>query len=184
MIETILLVIACLTTGVFGAMTLMMFLGIDEDGALDESEDWSEGSQYFTVRNLVHFIGGFAWISWFGLREGWPLVVALLAGAGVGLGLVVLGFGLMALLARIQSSGTVDQQAFVGAEGVAVIRIPEGGEGYGKIAVSVGSQSWEWEAITWEEEVRKGERVKVIGVDSGRLVVRRAIYFLHAEHSH
>lgn len=77
---------------------------------------------------------------------------------------------IFSLATKLQSSGTVDNTAAIGQEGKVYLSIPA--DGVGKIHLSVQSRFREYEAVSHSEvPIETGERVRVVAVKDGRIMV-------------
>jgi membrane-bound ClpP family serine protease len=71
---------------------------------------------------------------------------------------------------NLQSSGTIDVQNAVGQEGTVYLTIPA--DGTGKAQVTVQDRLKVYEAVSeYGEEIPSGERIKVVKVVSGNILV-------------
>ena len=143
----------------------------DHDGA-----HHAAGVRIFTVRGLVAFFAVGGW-----------LAIALLdlgvsTGPSVGFGLLG-GFLALLLVAfivkwavRLQENGTLSLRNAIAHTGTCYISVPPRRTGSGKVTVLVQEQLVELEAVTdWEEPIRTGEQVQVVGLASENLLVVRPL---------
>lgn len=94
------------------------------------------------------------------------LLGALVAGTAI----MWVNAKLIMLAHRLQSSGTVSNTAAIGQEGTTYLTIPAGG--VGKIQVSFKNRLREFEAKSHGgEAIKTGERVRVVAVEDGRVMV-------------
>jgi len=107
-------------------------------------------------------------------RPGAGPILAIVAGTVAGVAMIwILGF-LMASLKRLQSSGTLNLNAAVGVEGKVYLRIPPNGIGKVEIPLQGGMNIFDARS-DGKKTIQSGERVKVIAVAAGNvMVVRKA----------
>jgi membrane protein implicated in regulation of membrane protease activity len=126
-----------------------------------------------TLQGLTAFFMMFGLVGFALLRESH-------AGGGVALaGALAAGFGTVWLIGKIfssvkklQSSGTLDNAAAIGEQGAVYLTIRAGGRG--KVQVSLKGRLREFEAVAKDgEEIKTGERVRVLEVNNNVLVVEK-----------
>jgi len=151
---------------------LLQFLGADH-GHVDisvshevSSGDADSGLKIISLQSATSFLVIFGLVGLAlkrvnGLRDGWALLWATLAGTVVML-LVSWAF---AAMRKLQSSGTLNLQNAVGQEAIVYLRIPAGGTG--KVQVPVQGRLEVMDAVAEaKEEIKTGERVRVTRVIS------------------
>jgi hypothetical protein len=97
----------------------------------------------------------------------------LLAGAvalAAGLGALLLVASLMRALGNLRSDGTVRIHRAVGQTGTVYLGIPANKAGAGKVTLNLQNRTVEYQAITRQQELPTGTKVKVVGVVSSDTV--------------
>jgi hypothetical protein len=138
------------------------------DSHFDHAGEAGHGDLFFGVlsfKALTAFVGifGLVGLSLEASDLGFPARVGIAGGAGL---LAMFGVGrLMFFLAQMQASGTVDLRNAVGRAGTVYLRIPEAGEGRGKVTVEVQGRSVELTAVSDGPALKTGDAVRVISVE-------------------
>ena len=152
---------------------LMIFgLGDDLDADMDDVGD-PGGLHILSLRSLTGFFGGFGWTGAILLGKGSSLVIAIVAGAGVG-GVLMLSVAyLMSLLYSLRESGNIDYKDAIGQIGTVYLTIPPDQSGPGKIRVMIDGRLKVVLAYTKSNEQMSGERkVRVVAqLDARTLMV-------------
>lgn len=120
-----------------------------------------------TLQGLTAFLMMFGLVGLALLKSDTGKIVATLgAGAAGAVTLVIVGKVFSSLLA-LQSSGTLDMRNAAGQEGTVYLRIPA--DGTGKVQVTVQEKLMVLNAVSEsKEEMKTGDRVKVVRVIGGR----------------
>ena len=139
---------------------------IDMDHAGDPAHG-TDGNLFFGIlsfKALVAFAGIFGLtglaLEDSGLNAVMHVAVAALAGF---VAMVFVAY-MMRMLHRLSSSGTVVLQNALGHHGQVYLRIPEAGEGHGKVTLELQGRSIELSAVTDGEAIGTGKQVKVVEV--------------------
>ena len=152
---------------------LMIFgLGDDLDADMDDVGD-PGGLHILSLRSLTGFFGGFGWTGAILLGKGSSLVIAIVAGAGVG-GVLMLSVAyLMSLLYSLRESGNIDYKDAIGQIGTVYLTIPPDQSGPGKIRVMIDGRLKVVLAYTKFNEQMSSERtVRVVAqLDARTLMV-------------
>ncbi len=152
---------------------LMIFgLGDDLDADMDDVGD-PGGLHILSLRSLTGFFGGFGWTGAILLGKGSSLVIAIVAGAGVG-GVLMLSVAyLMSLLYSLRESGNIDYKDAIGQIGTVYLTIPPDQSGPGKIRVMIDGRLKVVLAYTKSNEQMSSERkVRVVAqLDARTLMV-------------
>jgi membrane protein implicated in regulation of membrane protease activity len=97
---------------------------------------------------------------------------SVLGAGGVGLATVWVIGRIFSSAKKLQSSGTVDTVGAIGSEGTVYTTIPA--DGTGSVQVIVKNRLREFDAVSHnKEEIRTGERIKVVWVNGNVLVVEK-----------
>jgi hypothetical protein len=102
-------------------------------------------------------------------------VAALVAATAVGLGAMIGMYWLMRSISRLNSSGNQRIGNALGKPATVYVSIPAGGEGAGKVQLTMQNRIVEYQAVTTEEEpLKSGEPVEVVDIlNHNTLQVRR-----------
>ncbi len=172
---------AIISSGVFAVQTILTLIGMDNTD-MDTDIDFSDGDtmdtggymSLFSIRSLVNFFMGFGWagISFYNAIPFKFLLYIVAIAIGI-------AFGYMYVFLRkkmkgLESNGAVNILDATDKEGDVYLRIPGNNAGSGKVQISIGGSIHEFPAITDNEEIPSGTRVKVTEViDKKTLKVER-----------
>ncbi len=162
---------------VFGADTdVDADVGIDIDADIDVDIDGGDfgGPGLLSLRLILFFLVGFGAGGYLSFYFKWPLhhVVCGLAGGGTAW---FLGYNLLKLLYKQQSTSQIRLASFVGKQGRVVVPIPkEGGTGEIEATNEQTGQStyFNARAANPEREYKRGEFVKIKSVAGKTAVVQ------------
>lgn len=174
----------CAITG--GGLFVVRFI-IQLLGGADADADADIGTGHADVTHadadvsfkLLTMQGLTAFFMMFGL-VGFALLRENRAGNGIALtGALAAGLGTVWVIGRIftgvkklQSSGTIDNNAAVGEQGTVYLTIH--GKGAGKVQVAVKGRLREFDAVSKSgDEIKTGERIKVAAVNGSTVVVEK-----------
>ena len=143
-------------------------MDVDFDGS--NTRDLGNGLNIFSMKNLVNFIMGFGWAGVClndVIRSPFLLVsVAFL----VGLSFVAMFVFLYMKTRRLETNGAFNINDCLGRTAQVYLRIPAGGQGKGKIQISLNGSVQEFDAITEEDEIPSGITVKITEVMEGEIL--------------
>jgi hypothetical protein len=135
------------------------------------------GNLFFGIlsfKAISAFIGVFGLVGLIVLDT--DLTFVARTGIAVGAGVVAM-FAvaqLMLSLVRLQASGSVDLRNALGKTGSVYLRIPEKGQGHGKVTVTLQGRSMECTAVSDGPAIGTGSSVKVVSVEGDALRVTPA----------
>jgi len=177
--------------------TVMMFLGVDDDGGMSDGgvddvpddlldadpdvddlealDGGLEGLRILTVRGIVAFLVIFGWVGLAMTMGGSALWLSLLVATVSGLAAMLLVALLMRSVMRLRNDGNVDNRNAIGVAGKVHLTVPPSRTGEGKVHLMLQGAYVERNAVTDDTEpIPTGCEVVVIGV-SGQtdLIVRR-----------
>ncbi|MFO0828613.1 MAG: NfeD family protein [Phycisphaerales bacterium] len=134
------------------------------------------GATMLSVQGLLTFAMGFGWGGLGAYRgAGWSAVVSVFVGLVCGVGFVGLLIALFRATRRLQTSGNVSLDQFVGVEAEAYTAIPPPGGGKGQISAVVGDRQRYIYAVSEANEIPARTRLRVIRANGDNTVtVRRA----------
>jgi hypothetical protein len=126
---------------------------------------------------VISLRGIIAAIAFFGLGGMWARATemaptaSIAVGAGLGLAAMYGVYWVMQQLYKLRASGTINIANAVGKEATIYIPVPGGGDGRGKVQMTLQNRTMEYEAITDDaERLATGESVVVTGVLGSDLV--------------
>ncbi len=153
--------------------------GVDDDFSTDGHDGTvadSDASFHLLSLNTVSaFVMMFGLVGFAVLRANLVAAVGALVCAVIGGGLAMYVTALLfGLMLRLQTSGTLDVDRAIGAEGTVYLTVPA--EGTGKVQVVVQDRLMEFDAVSEQKvELKTGERIRVVWVIRGNVLsVERA----------
>lgn len=161
---------------VFIVQMVMTFIGADAGDGLeaDFDGDLSDGDssfQLFSFRNLINFLLGFSWtgISFFETIENKNLLIffAFLVGAIF----VAMYFVIIKQLMKLAEDNTVRIADALDKTAEVYLFIPAGGNGKGKVQLSIKGSIHEFDAISKGASYSTGTIVRIVGIESNNLLV-------------
>lgn len=161
---------------IFLVQTVMTFIGADATDGLEADFDSNlEGAQgpfqFFSFRNLVHFLLGFGWtgISFYDVFENKTLLI--LIALIVGIGFVAMFFLIISQIRKLAEDNTFKIKDTLGKTGEVYLTIPGKKSGIGKVQISIKGSFKELRAITESESLKSGTLVKIKSIDSDNILV-------------
>jgi hypothetical protein len=129
---------------------LLTLVGVGHhDADFSGHGDHDTGIGLLTVRTVTAFFVGFGWTGAIMLNRGYSMMVAILAGAAVGVAFLLTTAFLIRNLLRLQSSGgTVDYNNAIGTVGTVYSTIPAAEAGGGQIELMIQGRLMMAEAYT------------------------------------
>ncbi len=167
----------------FLARMVLMFLGAHDGMDVDAHGDFGAGhgdaghTDTDMSFKLLTFQGLTAFFMMFGLvglgmhyQSGMGTTISVFAAMAAGVGSMWIIARIFALMMRLEESGTLDLKQAIGEEGTVYLNIPA--DGTGKVQVAVDDRLREFEAYAKDKiEIKTGERVKVVWIDSDDVLV-------------
>ena len=154
----------------------MSILGADADGDFDDVEIDVDGLELdftiFSIRSILAFFTFFGWGGVLMLQEGAGIWLALLIAVVAGFGAMFIVAYLMFWFARMTESGTFDPSSILLSQGEVYLPIPGKREGTGKVHIIIGKGMKEMDAMTDNDLLETGMKIRVIQVlDTNTLLV-------------
>ncbi len=156
-----------------GASDADLDLDVDVDADFDVTGDAPEGDHHadpgdafklLSVQSAAAFLMGFGWLGLGGLRgAGWDWPVSLAIAFAGGIGMVWLLGLLLRAVYDLQSSGNIDINDAIGAEGSVYVSIPV--DGRGQVRLVINERQRIWNAVTEGEALPRRARVRVTRVN-------------------
>lgn len=179
MLENLFLLCAIAGGGVLVLRLVLMLLGIGDDhsfgaetdaGGLEHS-DHDVGTRLLSIQGVSAFLMMFGLVGMALTRESHaPVPLALLGALVAGVASMWVVARLYAMMARLQSSGTLDLASAVGQEGTVYLTIRPGTGG--QVQVTVQGRLGVYDAHSKAGgEIATGREIRVVGVRAGQLVV-------------
>jgi len=175
MLQKVFWVCAVIATLVFIIQFILTMLGMDHtdlDVDFDGSDtmDMGNGINLFSIKNMINFFMGFGWAG-ICLKDSISSPVLLTLASIVVGGLFVLMFMYIFLKTRkLEHDGTMKIKDCLNRTAQVYIRIPAGGEGKGKVQISLNGSVHEFDAITDEDEIPSGTTIKITEVLEGQIL--------------
>jgi membrane protein implicated in regulation of membrane protease activity len=184
-------VICAILGGVFVLVRIiMMVVGMDHDAGQADVDvgghdighdggsshtDSDSGFKALSIHSLSSFFMMFGLVGLALYRQSRTGLFLSLAGAvAAGLGSVWVIGKLFSMVAKLQSSGTIDINRAVGAQGKVYLRIPENGTG--RVLVTVSNSFREYDAQSNDgKEIVSDTPIRVVWVDGNVLVVEKIV---------
>lgn len=185
--QQIMFVLAVGTTGIMVLFIVLMLVGIDGDGGLDDLGDLDldvindeplsslGGMRFITIRGFLAFTSVGGWVA-FILADVVSSVLAALFGALAGvIAAYLLQLAFEATM-KLESSGNIDYANAIGKRAVVYIRVPKNGTDKGKVVMTLQSRYVEIDAITEEDEdLLTNAQVEVVGTrNRTTLIVKKS----------
>jgi hypothetical protein len=168
-----------LITGGIGAMVvvfrvILLFLGGDHLGALEDGDPGGEGNgfQFLSIHGLASFCLMFGLVGLaLSLQTHAGAGLSILGGMAAGLAAIWVMARIFRLALRLQSSGTIQPQAAAGCSGTVYLTIPAGG--VGRVTVRIGHRTREMDATTdTGAPLATGEPIRVVRVERSLAIVQ------------
>lgn len=182
MLENLFLLGAVLGGGVLVLRVVLMLFGIGDDHSFGvepdadslEHSDQDVGTRLLSIQGISAFLMMFGLVGLALTRDSHaPVPVALLGAFGAGVASMWVVAKLYAMMAKLQSSGTLDLASAVGQEGTVYLTIRPGTGGQVQVAVQGRLGVYEAHAQGDDAEIATGHSVRVVGVRGAQLVVER-----------
>lgn len=148
---------------------------VDADGADGDAGSSDHAFRILSLQGISGFLLLFGLVGMGVYRvEGSGPLWATAAGIAAGCAMVWILGKLMISLKGLQSSGTINMSSAIGGEGKVYLRIPSGGIGKAQVPIQGRMKVYEARA-EGDEELRTGDRIQVVKVVSGNILVVRKI---------
>lgn len=153
---------------VFVVQFVLTFIGLDSTD-VDINADLGDGDtlgvggplSLFTIKNLIAFVVGFGWggVCLNGVFQ--SKILLTFAAFIVGVAFVMLFAIIYKQTKRLESDGTFQINDCVGVIADVYLRIPANKSGKGKVQVSINGSVHELEAMTNDDDIASGMKVKI-----------------------
>ena len=125
-----------------------------------------------SVQSVIAFLCIFGWSGIAALSCGVPAWGAIMIGAVLGFGAMVLVAKIIQWSSKLTQNGNFNVKNLLGESGTVYIPIPPNGEGAGKINISCGERFMEFDAVyEGDKTLATGSAVRVVDVISGSTLV-------------
>jgi hypothetical protein len=146
---------------------------VDFDGA--DTMDLGGGLNLFTIKNFMGFLVGFGWTGVCFYDTITSPILLILAAFVVGCLFVGIFVFIYKQTKKLEHNGAFKIEDVKGMTVSVYLRIPSEGTGKGKVQVSQNGSVHELDALTDDEEIPSGAKVKVIDIiDNETVKVERA----------
>ncbi len=160
-------------TAVFAVLFVMQLMGGDADGVdgVDGADSVLEGMNLFSIRSVMAFLATYGWAGLCFRHQGWS-GVAIALGCGVFM-MLVISF-LTSFLMRMQSSGNLSADDFVGSSARVYLSIPGGRAAGGRVIVTLKGCTREVAACA-DEPIAQGVEVTIVAALSANVYLVRPL---------
>ncbi len=168
--EQILWGIALISTILFALQTILAFMGLE---GVDEGDELNHGFKIFSLRSIIAFFTFLSWGGLLALHAGKSIYLSVLVGTGFGLS-AMLFIAWMIFKTSTRTEAKIDDlNLTIGSIGEVYIPIPGEGKGKGKIQLLISQKLKEVDAITQGAKISTGEKVLVLDIKEGVLIVTK-----------
>ena len=166
---------AIIASVLFVIQFVLTIIGIDHDSAdFDfhdgDTTDLGGGMNLFTIKNLIGFIMGFGWAGVCLHGNITSTMLLLLISVLVGCLFVVMFIIIYKQTRKLDRNGAYDINDCLNKSASVYLRIPAGGEGKGKVQISLNGSVHEFYALTDEDGIPSGQTVRIVEVLDGETV--------------
>lgn len=155
-------------------IALMTMFGLDHHDSMDGdiSDGHGFGDNFIAVKPLTGFFLGFGWGGGLALDYGLTIPVATLCGLAFG-GTIMLGIvGMIRVMLRFRSDGTMQVDKTVGCVGTVYITLPASKAPGGQVIVNFSGRQETFDALnTADRSIASGEKIRVSAVIDGRTLL-------------
>ncbi len=143
-------------------------MDVDFDG--DGTMDLGDGINLFTMKNFINFFIGFGWAG-VCLRDSISSnTLLILVAVLVGVLFVAMFVLIYKQMRKFEKNGAYKIEDCLDKSATVYLRIPAGCQGKGKIQISLNGSVLEIDALTDEDEIASGQKVKVVEIIDGETV--------------
>lgn len=171
---------AIFSTTLFGVLMAMAFAGggdhsdFDTDMDVDADGDSGHGEgdfKTFTFRNLLNFLLGFSWTGVGLYHHVGNKFLLVLMGVAVGAWFVWFFWKVMRAVVALGRDQTILNEDFIGKTGQVYLTVPGQRSGKGKVLVSAGGSTREFDAVTDGSTIENGRAIEVLEVTDGNTLL-------------
>ena len=163
--------------GAFFALTIMGFGSLHDvaagaDGSIPDHADTGYSDfKLISIRSVLAFMTFFGWGGVLWGKYGWTGFFGSIA---LGLAMMFITAGLLFVILKLQHSGNVKSDDFIGHRGTVYVSIPAGRAAAGKVTIAIGGYTSEIVAVS-DEALATGATVEVLErLDERRFLVKKA----------
>lgn len=165
---------------IFIIQTIMTFIGSDTSDGLNADFDGDMSGteapfQLFTLRNLINFLLGFSWagISFYSSIENKPLLI--FASFIIGVLFILLFFLIINQIQKLAENNSFNLASTLAKTADVYLSIPGNKSGKGKIMISINGSFHELEAMTENNTIPTGAKVKIVKIISDSVLLVETI---------
>jgi hypothetical protein len=152
-------------------------MDVDGDGEVSFGEHMDSGVgdfKLFSIRSIVSFFAFFGWGGVIAYEHGVKGVTAFFIAVAFGSFMMFVTALILYFVMKMQHSGNVTANEYIGCEGTVYLRIPGGRSEIGKVTASVKGTTQEITAVA-DEELARGVAVRIVEkVGNRRFLVEKA----------
>jgi len=162
-------------------LILSLFFGgvdsdVDADGHIDFGEHADTGFGDFkliSLRSIVSFFAFFGWGGVISYENGIKGLTAFFIAIAAGMAMMFITAIMLYAIMKMQHSGNIRAEEYIGASGTVYLKIPAGRSEFGKVTAVVKGVQKEIVAVA-DKEIERGAPVEIIElIDSRRYLVKR-----------
>jgi hypothetical protein len=169
---------AIIGTAFFSLRIVLMMIGMGADVDVDiDGADSTDAFHVLSLQSIAAFAMGFGWGGFAAYRGNpeWGQMGAVLSGLICGSGMVWLLMILLRAMTELQTDGNIPLSEAVGKVGEVYLTVPQPGAGRGQVKLVVDQRQRMYSAISGEEALPTGTRVRVVSAnDDNTVTVARA----------
>jgi len=174
---------ATIGTAFFSLRLIMMLVGGDTDvdgggdidvGDADGSDgDSTETFRILSIQTVSSFLMGFGWGGLGALKGGgWPVALSVAFATLSGLAMIWLLARLLRFVYGLQSDGTLPLFHALESQGTVYASVPGENAGAGEVRLVIRDRERYYKAITEGEQLPRGTRIRVVGIDEENSLVK------------
>ena len=179
---------SCWVVAVVFSIFLIIFLimSVSEHDSDYQKEKRHSKSTIFSVRAILIFLSVSSWSLLGALYLSFSWVISLVAAFSFGLFITFAGGKVMRSLFRFAPvTSSLNDERYMERTGRVLQSIPSHRNGFGKVHLDLRGAPYEIEAMTAGTELKAGDKIKVIGIIEGRILVVEPLKnggYPHEEH--
>ena len=139
-------------------------IDVDGDGEVSFGEHMDSGVgdfKLFSIRSIVSFFAFFGWGGVIAYEHGVKGLAAFFIAVASGLFMMFLTALILYLVMKMQHSGNITENEYIGCEGTVYLRIPAGRTEIGKVTATVKGTTQEITAVA-DDEIVRGVAVRIV----------------------
>lgn len=150
---------------------------VSTDTDADTGGDYSIDPSFtlFSVRSIIAFFTFFGWTGVLALNAGFGTMMAVILASFSGFAAMAMVGYMMYLFSKLGESGNVNVNEAMFQTGEVYLTIPEGKRGQGKVHINIQGVMKEMDAITEGKTLATGSTIRVVEVIDDQILVVESI---------